>query len=152
MKTSVEPGLLTVRRSILINASPARVWKEFETFDRMKSWWGTGHQLAAYEPHIGGRMEMTVEVEGEPRRYGGRITVFDAARELTIENDWIPPREWPVPTWLTLRLTPLNGGTLVELFHHGFERLGDIAGEQLRGYESGWTMRQLERLLSVVEG
>lgn len=144
-------GLLAVRRSMHIAAPPERVWREFETFDRMRDWWGTGHQLAVYEPREGGRMEMTVDVDGEPRRYGGPIIVFDLSRELTIESNWIPPREWPVPTYLTLRLTRVAGGTLVELFHHGFERLGAIAGEQHRGYESGWTLRQLEALRQVVE-
>lgn len=149
--TTLAIGILAVRRSILIDAAPERVWREFETFQRMSAWWGTGHQLAVYEPRVGGRMEMTVELDGELRRYGGPIVVFDPQRELTIENDWIPPSDWPVPTFLTLRLTPANGGTMVELFHHGFERLGAIAGDQLLGYESGWSLRQLEALRHIVQ-
>lgn len=43
------------------------------------------------------------------------------------------------------------GGTLVELFHHGFERTGDTAAEMHRGFEGGWTTRQLEALRSIVE-
>lgn len=144
-------GLLNVRRSIQIAATPARVWQEFESFDRMAAWWGTGHTLAVYEPHVGGRIEMTVDVDGEPRRYGGPITVFDAARELTIESSWIPPRDWPVPTYLTIRLAPALSGTLVELFHHGFERMGEIAADQHMGYEEGWSMRQLVMLRERAE-
>ena len=30
-----EIGTLSVRRSILIDAEPERVWKEFESFERM---------------------------------------------------------------------------------------------------------------------
>ena len=47
---------------------------------------------------------------------------------------------------MTIRLSPVDGGTLVELFHHGFEALGDDAAENHRGFEGGWTMRQLEAL------
>jgi hypothetical protein len=43
-----------------------------------------------------------------------------------------------------------RGGTLVELFHHGFERLGDDAAENHRGFEGGWGMTQLEALLERV--
>jgi uncharacterized protein YndB with AHSA1/START domain len=35
-------GLLNVRRSILINALPQRVWCEFEAFDRIGAWFGQG--------------------------------------------------------------------------------------------------------------
>jgi hypothetical protein len=53
---------------------------------------------------------------------------------------------------MTLRLTPALGGTLVELFHHGFEHVGgDVAGEH-EGYEQGWGMLQLSSLKAVVEG
>jgi uncharacterized protein YndB with AHSA1/START domain len=142
---------LSVRRSVLIAAAPEHVWKEFESFERMSAWWGIGHELETYEPRDGGHIEMSIELDGQPAHYGGRIVVFDPGRELTWENDWIPSREWPVHTYVTLRLTRVNGGTLVELFHHGFERLGEMAGDQHLGYEQGWTMRQLEALRTVAQ-
>jgi uncharacterized protein YndB with AHSA1/START domain len=145
----MEISQLAVRRSIHISANPERVWKEFETFERMAAWWGTGHTLEVYEPREGGRIEMAVEVDGEPRRWGGTILVFAPGRELTFEDQWIPPREWPVPTYITLRLSPLLNGTLVELFQHGLEQLGDMASEQHDGLEHGWSMRQLERLKAI---
>jgi hypothetical protein len=51
----------------------------------------------------------------------------------------------------TIRLTPLYGGTLVELFHHGFERLGRDAADNLEGYEEGWTTRHLKSLRKIAE-
>ncbi len=39
----MEIGCLYVRRSILIQASPARVWQEFESFDRIAGWLNRGH-------------------------------------------------------------------------------------------------------------
>lgn len=147
----VEIGKLAVRRSIFINAPPERVWREFEDFDRMKAWWGTGHSLITYEPRVGGRIEMEVDRDGKPTRFGGAIVVFDEARELTFEDDWMPNQGWEAPTYITLRLTPELGGTLVELFHHSFERTGDGAADDHAGYEGGWSMRQLEALREIVE-
>jgi uncharacterized protein YndB with AHSA1/START domain len=142
---------LSVRRSILINATPERVWREFETFERMAAWWGRGHSLQVYEPREGGHIEMEVEVDGAMRRFGGRIIVFDPGRELTFEDQWIPPVEWPQPVFITLRMQPLENGTLVELLVHGFERFGANAGERHRGLEQGWSLRQLEALRGIVE-
>jgi hypothetical protein len=95
---------------------------------------------------------MEVDMGGSPGRYGGTIRTFDKDRELTFENDWIPNQGWKAPTFMTLRLTPALGGTLVELFHHGFEHVGgDVAGEH-EGYEQGWGILQLSSLKAVVEG
>lgn len=147
----VEIGTLAVRRSILIAATPERVWGEFETLDRMKLWFGTGHRLLKYEPKVGGEVLLEVDIEGEVRQFGGRIIVFEPNREVTFEDDWIPNQGWAEPTMITLRLTAAHGGTLVELFHHAIERIGEGAAEEHRSFEGGWTLRQLEALLQIVE-
>ena len=58
---------------------------------------------------------------------------------------------WPVPTFMTIRLTPLYDATLVEIFHHGFERLGIDAADNLQGYEEGWDIKHLKALRAIVE-
>ena len=95
---------------------------------------------------------MSVEIDGERRHYGGNVLVFDHAREVTFESNWQEPYAWPVPTFWTIRLTPLYEGTLVELFHHGFERLGKEAADILQAYEEGWDVKHLKALRSLVEG
>jgi len=155
-------SILVVRRSILIDAAAERVWREFETFERMSAWWGAmrdppklgapnGMKLIMYEPQAGGMVLMEIIDDGTPYRFGGRINVFDAPRELTFENDWIPNQGWQAPTYITLRLTPVLDGTLVELMHHGFERVGGDVATEHAGYEGGWGMLQLETLRSIVE-
>lgn len=52
---------------------------------------------------------------------------------------------------MTFRLTPAEGGTVVELFHHAFESTGRSPSETLNGFEGGWTLRQLEVLRQIVE-
>ena len=149
---ATEIGPLAVRRSIWIDASPARVWNEFEDLDRMRRWFGTGHTLVRYEPRVGAEVETDAgEADGERACFVGRVTVFDAPHELTFEQDWVG-HGWKAPPLVTLRLTPVEGGTLVELFHHGFEALGPDAAENHRGFEGGWTMRQLDALRELVGG
>ena len=152
-----EIGPFAVRRSTWINAPPERVWQEFESLERMQRWYGTGHTLVAYEPKAGGYVETDAashqgEPGSKPYTFAGRVTAYDPPRELTFEQDWAG-HSWPAPTLITIRLAPVDGGTLVELFHHAFDRLGDAAtaAENLAGFEGGWTNRQLEAMRELVE-
>src|SRR5262245_17115319 len=142
-----EIGPLHVRRSIWIDADPERVWEEFGSLERMQAWFGTGHRLVRYEPRVGAVVETDAgdHVDGESLRFVGQVTVFDPPRELSFEQDWVG-HGWKSPPSVTLRLTPLDGGTHVELFHHGFEASGPDAADEHRGFEGGWTTRQLEAL------
>jgi uncharacterized protein YndB with AHSA1/START domain len=144
-------GKLAVRRSMFIGAPPDRIWREFEDQERMSRWWGIGHKLVTYEPRVGGTIEMEVEVDGAPHRFGGRIVTFEPGRELTWEDNWIGPLAWSTTIFSTLRLTPVGDGTLVEFIKHGFERLGAKAAETHRGLEGGWSITQLEALRRIVE-
>ena len=142
---------LNVRRSILIQAPPERVWQEFESFDRFAAWFGRGHELHKFEPKLGGPVEMSVVMDGEQRYFGGPVLVFEREREVSFESNWYPPHAWPVPTFFTLRLTPIYDATMVEIFHHGFERLGTDAADNLQGYEEGWDVKHLKALRGIVE-
>ena len=146
-------GPLAVRRSIWIDAKPERVWQEFESLERMQAWYGTGHKLTKYEPRVGGIVETDAGQSnegGERLLFGGKIIVFDPPRELTFEDDWYG-HGWTAPPLFTFRLTEAAGGTVVELFHHAFERTGASPSETLNGFEGGWTIRQLEALRQIVE-
>ncbi len=147
----IQISALHVRRSGLIQATPERVWEEFTSFDRLAAWFGRGHQLEVYEPGPGGRVILSVEVGGAKRSFGGPTLIFEPGRELTFSNNW-ESDGWIVPTLITLRLTPLHDTCHVELFHHGFERLGPDAGAELQGYESGWQSQHLDALKAIVEG
>ena len=144
-------GNLHVRRSIWIDATAARVWEEFTSLERMQQWFGTGHRLVEFEPRVGAVVRTDAgEGDGE-YVFVGEVTVFDAERELTFTQDWVD-HGWPKPPSITLRLTPADGGTLVELFHHGFEVLGDTAeaADNHAGFEDGWTLRQLLALRDLI--
>ena len=142
---------LSVRRAAYINESPDVVWREFETRERLAAWFGTGHTLEIYEPQLHGRVELSVEIDGEKRGFGGNIIVFEPHRELTFTDNWYGEMAWPVPMLITIRLAPLYAGTLVELFHHGFEQLGANAGAEYESYEAGWDNHHLVALRQIVE-
>ena len=145
-------GPLHVRRSTFIRATPERVWQEIGSFGAFGAWFGLGHELHVYEPRLDGRVDLSAELDGQRQHYGGRILVFDAPHEVTFEVNWEDPAyAWPVPTLWTIRLTSLYDGTMVEILHHGFERLAADAGRQLEGDEEGWDVKHLKALRSIVE-
>jgi uncharacterized protein YndB with AHSA1/START domain len=129
------------------------VWQEFETLDRMAAWYGTGHTLTRYEPYVGGIVETDAG-----SAYGGsaglvfrgRVLVFEPCREITFEQDWLG-HGWNAPALVTIRLTPLHDGTLVELFHHGFEAASDTPGIEFNGFEGGWDDHHFVALHKVME-
>lgn len=128
-----------MRRSVLINAPPERVWQEFESLEKMRLWFGTGHTLVKYEPRVGGEAELFVVLEGRELHFGGQIVVFDPAHELTFENQWIPNDEkWDAPSLLTIRLMSALDA-IVELFppqSRTYRRDG--------GGEPAWLRRRLD--------
>ena len=148
----IEIGTMHVRRSGFIRATPERVWEEFASFERMRHWFGIGHTLHTYAPKLGAEVELSVEFDGARHHYGGPITVFEPVREVTFACNWHEPsRAWDVPTMWTVRLTAIYDGTMVEIFHHGFERLGRAGGTELEGFEDGWDNKHLKALRAVVE-
>ena len=147
----MEIGSYYVRRAIQIDASAHQVWHEFQDARKFGAWFGVGHSLDLFEPVKGGRVELSIEDAGQIRGYGGQIIVFDEATELSFENNWFGNTPSKVPTFITFRLRSLYDGTHVELFHHGFERLGKIAASEFVGYESAWDLHHLVELKRIVE-
>ena len=148
----IEIGALHVRRSGYLEASPERVWAECATQDRLAAWFGRGHTLERFEPEIGSAVRLSVEIDGRTEHFGGRLLVFEPQREISYESNWEGAEAWPVATIHTIRLTPMWSGTLVEIFHHGFERLGETAGRELEDYEAGWSNHHIAALREIVEG
>ena len=88
-----------------------------------------------FEPKLGGQVELSVEIGGKRHYFGGAVLVFEREREVTFESNWQGSDAWPVPTFFTLRPTPLYDGTIVEFFHHasnGSERMRPTASRATR--------------------
>ena len=144
------PGRLYVRRAVAIAAAPAEVWPWFTTFEALATWFSRGHTLLEFEPEINGAVELSVELEDGLHHFGGRITHYEPYRRLTLTNNWFDDLAWPTPTYLTFLLTAQREGTLVELFHHGFDALGDIGASECLAYEQGWDTKHLIALREAV--
>jgi uncharacterized protein YndB with AHSA1/START domain len=149
-------GALVVRRSMHIKASPERIWKEFASAERFRAWWSTqrpdrDEEVLEYEPRVGGTLRMRITSDRhDPIDVDCTVTVMDAAREFAFEMTFVGAG-WEAPTLVTIRLTPHGDGTLVELAHSGFERIGPAAVEQFNAFEGGWDLRELEGLRAAVE-
>ena len=84
--------------------------------------------------------------------FGGKISRWDPGKRLTIANNWFnEDMAWPVDLPISFLLKNYEGGTLVELLHHGFELLGEEASAQHEMYEAGWNNQHLMALKKLVE-
>ena len=79
------------------------------------------------------------------------MIAYDPEREISMTINWRAPHAWPAPTIWTIRLSSPYEATMVEIFHHGFERLGADAADNLQGYEDGWDIKHLKTLRAIVE-
>jgi len=108
--TTISP--FGIRRAALIHATPERIWEELTTFERMKAWYGTGHELTKYEPAVGGVVETCIDFEGTPTFARGEVLVFEPGREITFEQRWIGPdwngHEWAAPAKVTIPRARMN--------------------------------------------
>ncbi|NDG93878.1 MAG: SRPBCC domain-containing protein, partial [Gammaproteobacteria bacterium] len=151
VRAPFNPGALYVRRAALIEAQADSIWNAFESEDRMRTWFGHGHTLDRYEPQLGGAVELSVTLDDGVHRFGGAITHFEPGHRLTFSDNWLDHLAWPEPTFISFVLHAQSGATLVELYHHGFEVLGDIASKECLAYEQGWDAKHLQYLKSLIE-
>lgn len=141
-------SVLKVTRSVQIDAPADRVWREFTSAERLTVWWPA---VQVFQPKAGGRIELAISVGSVARVIGGEIAIFAHLRDLTFAADFIPPGEWAAPTAITVRLISAHRGTLVELIHHGFERVGGDGEATRAKFERVWTDTELQALKGIVE-
>ena len=154
----IQVGPLHMRRSIYIEAPRPRVWAEFESKEKIDAWFGTGHDVVEFEPHLGGAVDIDIGVVTDDQGKAtatrihcvGQVIVFEAEQEITFETRWTPHDARPMPMLWTFRLTSIYDGTLVEIIHHGYERLGAGAADALQGNEEGWDAHHLIALREIV--
>ena len=79
------------------------------------------------------------------------MLVFEPEKEVSFQSQWEAPHAWPVPTFCTIRLTPHYDATMIEIFHHGFERMSVDGADNLEDYESGWDIKHLKALRGIAE-
>ena len=76
---AIQLSHLKVSRNLLIRATPEKVSEEFERF---AAWFRRAHTFEKFEPRIGARVKLSIEMDGGP------IVVLEPARAITWENNW----------------------------------------------------------------
>ena len=76
------------------------------------------------------------------------VLVWEPPTRLVLA--WKPNSTENPPTEVEIRFTPDEVGTLVELEHRGWERLGELAEQAKVGYGTGW-IYNLGRFEQAVE-
>lgn len=135
-----------IKKSLTVPLAPGDAFDLFTSgIDR---WWPKdSHSLAARDG-AGNRTRVRVEA-----REGGRvIETLPDGREAAWATvaAWVPGErfamQWYVgrdeaeATFVDVRFAAINGGTLVELAHSGFDVLGPAAGDICANYTSGWDL------------
>jgi uncharacterized protein YndB with AHSA1/START domain len=146
-------SIAPVRKSVLVQATPARAFEVFTAgIDR---WWpkskgigGTPIRESIIEPFVGGRWYTMFE-DGR-QAVVGHVLIWQPGQRLLvtweISAEWKPDPRPAFSSEVELRFLPdVPGCTRVELEHRNFERMGPAAGETMRNsVDGGWpTMLEL---------
>ena len=140
-------SIAPVRKSVVVEASPARAFEVFTL--GIDSWWPKTHGIGAtplvksvIEPFVGGRWYTRHEdgsevVVGHVRAWepGARFAV-----SWEISADWKPDARAEFASEVEVRFAAEGAGrTRVEVVHRDFERMGAGPGEKMRaGVDGGW--------------
>lgn len=137
-----------VRRSVEVAAPAERAFAVFT--EGLDGWWPRSHHVqpgelarVGVDPHEGGRV--WEENDAGEVCVWGRVLTWDPPR--TFAFSWQIGTDWGVPapdapaSRVTVRFTPTDGGTRVELVHDRLDAHG-TGWEQLRegvGGDGGWS-------------
>jgi uncharacterized protein YndB with AHSA1/START domain len=143
--STIEP----IRASTSVRLNPARAFELFTA--RIDTWWPLDtHSRAAddfegegvkvervdFQPFAGGKILEHLST-GQVLPWG-EVLVWEPPARFVLA--WKPNSNANPPTELEVRFTAQSDGTLIELEHRGWERLGEIALEARESYGGGWSI------------
>jgi uncharacterized protein YndB with AHSA1/START domain len=131
---------LVVRKTVRVPLSPREAFRLYT--EGLSTWWpmrthSVGQERTTdvvLEGRAGGRL-YEKRVDGGESDWG-RVLVWDPPRKVV--HSWHPGRGEETSQEVELTFTAEGGGTRLDLEHRGWEKLGDEAAENVRGYEQGW--------------
>jgi uncharacterized protein YndB with AHSA1/START domain len=148
---SIEPTstIEPIRASTTVRLDPARAFELFTA--RIDTWWPVESHSRAADDFEGEKVQVE-RVEFQSFAGGGVLEHLSNGQVLPWGEVlvWKPPVRFVLawkpnsnaypPTELEVRFTPQADGTLVQLEHRGWERLGEIALESRESYGEGWSI------------
>ena len=140
---SIEP----IRRSVSVGLDRERAFALFT--DEMGSWWPIETHSRAVDEFPDDdlkveRIEFQTRVGGQVLEHmsngralpWGEVLVWEPPDRFVLA--WHPSSSERPPTEVEVRFTSGADGTLVELEHRGWERLGPGSAELHESYDTGW--------------
>ncbi|MDX1388569.1 MAG: SRPBCC domain-containing protein [Acidobacteriota bacterium] len=129
-----------IHKSITVNRPVAEVFELFTA--GINGWWPVATHAcnpgrvkeAVMETRQGGEVYEILD-DGE-RVPWGKILTWDPPRRFVMT--WHPGRDPETAQEVDVRFSDINGSTVVELTHSGWERYGDNAAEMRGKYAEGW--------------
>ncbi len=115
----------TITIEVEVGVSPMEAWHLWASSEGLAKWWTENTRV---EMRPGGHYEIYFNPEEKPGDKGGdwcRVLSFLPGRMLTFT--WNAPPNFdtrPLHTWVVLLFQPTNGGTKVQLNHHGWPESG----------------------------
>src|SRR6478752_241450 len=109
-----------VHRRVVLEATPAEVWRALTDPDELAAWWGDGSELDATPDGEGRFVE-----DGEPVR---RARVVEARPERRLVLDWWPedPEVDEPAARVTIELVPCPFGTIVTVVERALLDLSEL--------------------------
>jgi len=137
----IQPYLEPLRKSVRVERTPAEAFDVFTA--RLGQWWPLAQysisqeraKTCVMEPRVGGDL-YEVRDDGE-RCPWGKVLAWEPPHRVVLS--WHPGHEPEVAQEVEVRFTAQGSGTLVELEHREWARLGERAREIREGYAEGWT-------------
>jgi len=131
-----------------IAATPEAVFEALTSAEHMSRWCcpdPTADVDIEVDLRVGGAFQIKMDVEGGPYTAHGVYREIDPPRRLVYTWDWREAdHRMDVETVVTIELSEVDGGTLMQLTHEGFPSV-----EAKAAHEEGWTPC-LEHLARVV--
>ncbi|WP_170219265.1 SRPBCC family protein [Nocardioides litoris] len=125
--------VLTTTRTFAV--PPERVWWAWTTAEGLATWWWTHLPGTTYavEPRVGGRYR--IEAGGAGFGVTGEVLEAEALRRLVVTWHWLDDGEPGEQERVEVVLTPVEGGTRLDLRHTGPWTTAQPAED----YRTGWT-------------
>lgn len=141
MSAELTASTAPVRVSVRVSGTTARAFTAFT--EQMSTWWPMAtHSIepdrvmtAEMELRLGGRI-VERHHDGTEASWGV-VTAWDPPHRVAFS--WNPSYEDRPETEVEVTFTEVPEGTLVELEHRGWERLGAAGVEMRKGYAQGWS-------------
>ena len=143
----IEQTIEPIKKAVTVRQNMEDAFRIFT--EQMGSWWPLqGHSLSGeeavscgFDDSVGGHV-FEVLADGTHLSWG-EILVWEPPHRLVFT--WQLNRKPEQAQNIEVTFSATETGTLVELTHSGWERLGAEAMEVRNGYDSGWDLVFVER-------